>query len=201
MCFTDSCTAFWMYQRCDTFTSSSSSYHRLYRERLGHIGNKKTQKLVKDKVIPAEAVKYRARDCKACSLTYPSRRSVPRTAERSNEVVVQVDYLPMEQGERGWEGETGAYIFTSRSSKIAKAYPVKDASTATALETLDQFCTKILPFLKEKVNCLQTDAGAQFKSDKCKGKCAKYKLRPRTCPVDYQAMNGQAACLTVNRNF
>ncbi len=49
----------------------------------------------------------------------------------------------------------------------------------------------VLPSLREKVDCIQTGAGTQFNSQERRKTCASHGLTHRTCPVDYQAMNGQ----------
>ncbi len=74
---------------------------------------------------------------------------------------------------------------------IIKVYPVKDASTESALNTLKMYCKNIVPFLKEKVDCVQTDAGTQFNTRQWKEVCTEHNMIHRTCPVDHQGMNGQ----------
>ncbi len=165
---------------------------KIWHQRLGHVGNRKIEKLVKDSLIPTNAKNYESKNCNVCCRSFPGRRPVPKTSERSGYVTIQVDYVPMGKEERGWKGEVGAYVYTSRASKLVKAYPVKDASTASAAETLDMYCNDILPNLKENANCMQMDAGTQFITDKWNNVCKKYNIRHRTCPVDHQAMNGQA---------
>ncbi len=104
---------------------------------------------------------------------------------------MQVDYMPMGHDETGWKNEVGAHVYSSRTSKIVKAYPVKDASTDSAIQTLKMYCKTIIPRLKEKVDCLQTDAGTQFNTDQWREACLEHNITHRTCPVDHQAMNGQ----------
>ncbi len=97
----------------------------------------------------------------------------------------------MGHDERGWKGEVGAYVYSSRHSKVVKAYPVRDATTVSAVETLKKYCNSILPFLGAKIDCIQTDAGTQFNTTEWKEICTKNNMMHRTCPVDHQAMNGQ----------
>ncbi len=165
---------------------------KTWHQRLGHTGDRKIERMVKDNIIPAKAAGYESRNCETCHRSFPGRRPVPRLAERSGQTTIQVDYVPMGKEERGWKGEVGAYVYTSRASKLTKAYPVKDASAASAAEALEQYCRHILPNVKENVNCVQTDAGTQFDTNKWSIVCAKHKINHRTCPVDHQAMNGQA---------
>ncbi len=82
-------------------------------------------------------------------------------------------------------------MFSNRSSKVLKAYPVVSATAGDAACTLRTYCKSILPTLKDKVNCIQTDAGSQFNTPEWRNTCAEYGLIYRTCPVDHQAMNGQ----------
>ncbi len=116
---------------------------------------------------------------------------VPNNAERSGQIVAQVDYMPIGHGEKGWNGEVGTYVFSSKYSKLVKTYPVKTAAANDAASSLEQYCVNVLPFLGEKVECVQTDAGTQFTSKEWAHTCAKYMLQHRTCPIDHQAMNGQ----------
>ncbi|MCP3666698.1 MAG: DDE-type integrase/transposase/recombinase [Gammaproteobacteria bacterium] len=168
-------------------TTNAETWHR----RLAHPSDNKLTHMIESKVIPRDAARFTAVTCRTCRLTYPSRRPMPHTAERSGKVTVQVDYMPMGQMEKGWKGEVGAYVFSSRSSKLLKAYPVKNASTLDAVDSLEKYCKFVLPFLGEKVDCIQTDAGNQFTSQEWREVCAKRGLTCRTCPVDHQAMNRQ----------
>ncbi len=97
----------------------------------------------------------------------------------------------MGHDEKGGNGEVGSYVFSSRTSKIVKVYPVRNASSEEAVKSLKRYCIHILHFLQEKVNCIQTDAGTQFMSKTWGQVCAQHGLEHRTCPVDHQAMNGQ----------
>ncbi len=146
---------------------------------------------LKDKAVPSTAAEYDAEDCQVCQLTHPKRRPVPHTAERSGMTTVQVDYMQMGHTEKGWKGEVGAYIYSSRTSKVVKVYTVNDASTETATGTLKSYCKDVLPFLGENVDCIQTDAGTQFNTKQWKDACTENKMLHRTCPIDHQAMNGQ----------
>ncbi len=168
-------------------TTNAETWHR----RLAHPSDNKLEQMIKSKAIPRNAAGFTAATCRTCQLTHPSRCPVPHTAERSGKVTVQVDYMPMGQTEKGWKGEVGAYIFSSRSSKLLKAYPVKNASTLDAVDSIEKYCKFVLPFLGEKVDCIQTDAGNQFTSQEWREVCTERGLTCRTCPVDHQAMNGQ----------
>ncbi len=168
-----------------------SAIAETWHRRLGHSGNRKLNQMIKGGIAPREAAAYPAATCETCQLTHPRRRPIPKTAERSGKVVVQVDYMPSGQQEKGWKGEVGAYVFSSRSSKLLKAYPVITASAEDAAHALQKYCTSILPLLGEKVECMQTDAGTQFNSQEWKQTCAEHGLVHRTCPIDHQAMNRQ----------
>ncbi len=145
---------------------------RTWHERLGHASKQKTATLVKRGLIPHLAREYEPRECRTCQLTNPGRRPVPKVAERSGEVTVQVDYMPVGQNESGWKGEVGAMVFSCRTSKVIKAYPMKSATTIEAIKVLDDYITNIVPLLKEGVTCIQTDAGSQFLTDGWRQKCA-----------------------------
>ncbi len=162
-----------------------------WHQRLGHVSDNKLSQMIKSEAIPREAAGYTAVNCQTCQLTHPRRRPVPSTAERSGKVTVQVDYIPMGHAEKGWKGEVGAYVFSSRSSKLLKAYPVTNASAIDAAHSLDKYCRFVLPYLGEKMDCMQTDAGNQLIAQEWKTTCAKYGPTHRSCPVDRQAMNGQ----------
>ncbi len=164
---------------------------KTWHQRLGHLSEDKISKAVKNETIPPEAAGYAATNCRTCQLTRPNRRPIPHVAERSGKVVVQVDYMPIGQEEKGWRGEMGAYVFSSRYSKLLKAYPVKNASALEAVETLKRYCKFVPPFVRERIDCIQTDAGKQFTSKEWKETCAEHGLTYRTCPVDHQALNGQ----------
>ncbi len=104
----------------------------IWHRRLGHASTEKMIQLARDKLVPEEAAQYDASQCDICSTMKPVRRPVPNKAERSGEIVVQVDYMPMGQGETGWKGEVGAYVYSCRISKILKAYPVRNVGYLTA---------------------------------------------------------------------
>ncbi len=116
---------------------------------------------------------------------------MPSHAERSGQVTVQVDFMPIGQEYRGLNGEVGAYIYSSRYSKVVKSYPVKSASAKEAAQALEKYCTCVLPFLGENIDCFQTDAGTQFMSKEWAEMCRKKNVMHRTCPIDHQEMNGQ----------
>ncbi len=104
---------------------NAETWHR----RLGYLSNSKTKILVENKTIPQKAAQYDTSKCDICLKTKPMRRPVTNIAKRSGESVVQVDYMPMGQGEIGWKGETGAYVYSCRSHKLLKVYPVRNATT------------------------------------------------------------------------
>ncbi len=164
---------------------------KVWHQRLGHIGDSKLKQMIKDGIIPREADGYTAKSCEICQLTHPKRRHIPGTAERSEMTTVQVDYMPIGHEEKGWKGEVGAYIYSSRCSKLIKTYPVTDATAGSAAITLNKYFKDIAPMLGEKIDCVQTDTGTQFKSKEWNTTCVENKVLHRTCPTDCQAMNGQ----------
>ncbi len=168
-------------------SASAETWH----QRLGHLSDNKLSQMIKSGAIPCEAAGYTEVNCRTCQLTHPRRRPVPKTAERSGRVTVQVDYMPMGHAEKVWKGEVGAYVSSSRSSKLLKAYPVTSASAIDAAHSLDKYCKFVLPYLGEKVDCIQMDVGNQFINQEWRAKCANYGLTHMSCPVDYQATNGQ----------
>ncbi len=85
----------------------------------------------------------------------------------------------------------GAYIFSSRTSKLLKTYPVKSATAREATKVLNEYFTYIVPHIIEKVDCIQTDAGTQFSGNEWRNECERCKVKCRSCPTDYQALNGQ----------
>ncbi len=164
---------------------------KTWHERLGHVSNNKLRQMISRGLVTDDVGKYDATGCETCKLTCPKRRPVPKIAERSGNSGIQVDYMPMGHGEIGWRGEVGAYIYSCRTSKIVKAYPVKDASTDSAISTLKLYSKHVAPFLRGKIDFVQTDAGTQFNTDKWKETCIAHKMMHITCPIDHQAMNGQ----------
>ncbi len=167
--------------------ADAETWHR----RLGHVSNYKVKQMISKGLVTDDAGKYDAAECETCKLTNPKKRPVPSNAERSGNVTVQVDFMPMGHDCKGLNGEIGAYVYSRKYSKIMKSYPVKTASTKEAVLALDAFCTGVLPFLGENVDCIQTDAGTQFMSREWGDMCRKQRIMHRTCPVDHQAMNGQ----------
>ncbi len=163
----------------------------MWHKRLGHVSTEKMKQLVKDKMVPEVAAQYDARQCEICTLTKPMRRPVPNAAKRSGETVVQVDYMPMGKGEKGWKGEVGTHVYSCRTSKILKVYPVKNSTATEAMETLKGYLINVRPYLEKKITCIQTDAGSQFATKDWATVCASNGLRHRSCPVDHQEMNGQ----------
>ncbi len=163
----------------------------IWHRRLGHASTEKMIQLARDKLVPEEAAQYDASQCDICSTMKPMRRPVPNKAERSGEIVVQVDYMPMGQGEIGWKGEVGAYVYSCRISKILKAYPVRNATAQGAAGTLKDYLLHVTPYLKEKITCIQMDAGSQFTAGEWVSVCASHGLKSRSCPVNHQEMNGQ----------
>ncbi|MCP3666926.1 MAG: transposase family protein, partial [Gammaproteobacteria bacterium] len=110
---------------------------------------------------------------------------------RSGLATVQVDYMPMGRDELGWKGEVGAYIFSDRTSKVVKAYPVTGTSTEAAILALEHYLIYVADTLTHKIECIQTDAVSQFVADEWSNACQERGIKSRTCPVDHQAMNGQ----------
>ncbi len=102
----------------------------------------------------------------------PMRRSVTNVAKRSGEIVVQADYMPLGQGERGWKGEVGAYVYSCRTSKILKVYPVRNATAQEAAETLKDYLLNVIRHLKKKTTCIQTDTGSQLVTKEWVSVCA-----------------------------
>ncbi len=68
-----------------------------WHQRLGHPSDRKLERTIKNGSVPPEAAKQSTEDCRTCRLTQPIRRPVPKTAERSGKVTVQVDYMPVGQ--------------------------------------------------------------------------------------------------------
>ncbi len=159
--------------------------------RLGHLGKRQTEELVKQGSAPEEALRYNPNNCSTCNLTKPGKRPIPHVVEASGKTTVQVDYMPLGHSEKGWKGEVGAYVFSDRHSRITKAYPVKSATSTEAVTYLNLFLTQIAPYLKNKITCIQSDAGSQFTSNEWYKRCADDGIVCRRCPVDHQAMNGQ----------
>ncbi len=168
-------------------TASTETWHR----RLGHISTRKMTEMANRTLIPKHATNYDTNHCTVCNLTKPLRRPVPTKAESSGEITVQVDYMPVGVTEKGWRGEVGAYIYSLRKSKLIKAYGVKDAGVESAVQTLKNYVKDIIPYVNDKITCVQTDAGSQFTSHMWEDECKKHGLIYRTCPIDHQAMNGQ----------
>ncbi len=169
----------------------SSPNPETWHKRLGHVSNYKVKKLIDKGLVPESVETFNAQNCQTCMLTNPKKRPVPSHPERSGQVTVQVDFMPIGQEVKGLKGEVGAYVYSSRPSKMIRAYPVRSISAKEAAISLNKFCTGVLPFLGEQVNCIQTDAGTQFTSSEWADTCQKYNLMHRMCPVDHQTMNGQ----------
>ncbi len=162
-----------------------------WHQRLGHISTKKMKEMADLNMIPKQAIHHETNQCTICNLTKPIRRPVPHEAERSGETTVQIDYMPVGAAEKGWRGQVGAYVFSLRESKIVKAYAVNDAGKENALQSLRSYLKDVLPYVAEKVTCVQTDAGSQFTSQAWEDECKIKGLKYRNCPIDHQAMNGQ----------
>ncbi len=96
-----------------------------------------------------------------------------------------------QQGERGWKGEVGAYVYSCRTSKILKVYPIRNATAQEAAETLKDYLLNVTRHLKKKTTCIQTDAGSQFVTKEWVSVCVLNNIKDRSCPVDHQEMNGQ----------
>ncbi len=139
-------------------TADAEIWHRWF----GHPGDRKLKHMIANGLPPRDAAGYTVIHCHTCQTTHPRRSPVPKTAERSGEAVVQVDYMPVGQNERGRKGEVGAYVFSDRSSKVLKAYPVTNASAEEAAQCLHKYCENTLPSLRKKIECIQTYAGTQF---------------------------------------
>ncbi len=156
----------------------------------GYPGNNNLAKMmIEEGTVPKEVEDYDATRCRTCQLIHPWRRPVPKTAECSDSTVVQVDYMPMGQHEKGWRDEIGAYIFSSRASKVPKDYSVTIASAEDAPYSLEKYFMYVLPLLRE-VECVQTDAGGQFNSQRRKNHVNRG-LTHRAFSADHQAMNSQ----------
>ncbi len=162
-----------------------------WHKRLGHVSNYKLKQMISEGLVPDNAEAYNAADCKTCQLTNPRRRPVPRNAERSGQITVQVAFMPIGYEHKGLNDEVGAYVYSNKHSKIMKSYPVTSASVKEAAQSLEKYCTCVLPFLGENVDCIQTDAGTQFTSKEWGEMCRKKNVMHRMCPTDHQAMNGQ----------
>ncbi len=117
---------------------------RTWHKRLGHPSSNKLNHMIKRGDIPKDAAGFDSVTCQTCKLAYPWRRPVPKIAERSGETTVQVDYMSLGHSEKGWKGETGAYVFSHRTNKIIKVYPVKTANVNDALSAVDHYLTHIL---------------------------------------------------------
>ncbi len=118
--------------------------------------------LVKQQLTPGNVKGYDKNCCEGCNLTKPIRRPVPKTAERSGENTIQVNYMPVGHSEKGWKGEVGAYVYSLRRCKIDNAYTVRGAGTEEAAETLRSYIKDIVPCLDNKPTCIQTDARNQL---------------------------------------
>ncbi len=147
--------------------------------------------MIDKRMIPKEAESRKGEECDICLRSKPNRRPVPKPPEKSGDIVVQVDYMPVGHHERGWKGEVSAYVYSSRESKVVKVYTIKDAMTKEAIETLEDYITAVAPDLSKKFTQVQTDPGSQFTSREWSEKCTKLGVKSRYCPVDHQAMNGQ----------
>ncbi len=158
---------------------------------LGHLGKKQAEELAKQNAVPNEILEYNPGNCEVCNRTHAVKRPVPKRAECSGEVTVQVDYMPVGREEKGWKGEVGAYVYSLRQSKIVKTYAVRGTDAHEAVQTLRDYLTTVIPYVAEKLTCVQTDAGSQFMSKTWGDECTKHKLSSRACPVDHQQMNGQ----------
>ncbi len=82
-------------------------------------------------------------------------------------------------------------MFSDRTSKVVKAYPVTGTSTETAILALEHYLIYVANTLTHKIECIQTDAGSQFVTGEWSSACHERGIKSRTCPVDHQAMNGQ----------
>ncbi len=98
-----------------------------WHKRLGHVSDYKLRQMIDSGLAPKEAAGYDAAGCDICKLTHPKRRKVPKIAERSGLIAVQVDYMPMGHDEKGWKGEVGAYVFNA----CTKARNFRSQNTGT----------------------------------------------------------------------
>ncbi len=111
---------------------------KIWHRRLGYPSNSKRARMIGKGTVRKEATGYDATRCRICQLTHTRRRPVPKTTERSGRTVLKLDYMPMGQHEKGWRGEVGSYIFSSRASKMLKVYPVTSASAEDAAYSLEE---------------------------------------------------------------
>ncbi len=118
-------------------TADAETWHN----RTAHSSHQQIKEMIRQGIIPEAAAGFKQEDCEICHLTRPMRRPVPKKAERSGHATVQVDYMPIGANERGWKGEVGAYIFSSRKSKLLKVYPVQDATSVEATRALANYLT------------------------------------------------------------
>ncbi len=92
--------------------------------------------------------------------------------------------MPMGQHEKGWRDEIGAYIFSSRASKVPKVYSVTSASAKDAAYSLEKYCMSVLPLLRE-VECIQAGEGGQFNSQERRKTRANHGLTHRAFSADH----------------
>ncbi len=148
-------------------------------------------KMIRQEIIPEAAAGFHQENCEICHITKPMRRPVRKIAEHSGCATIHVDYIPMGTKEKGWRGEVGAYVFNSRKSKLLKVYPVTNAAGMEETRALTNYLTHIAPYMKENIECIQSDAGTQFSGEEWKATYTRRGMRYITCPIDHQAMNGQ----------
>ncbi len=68
---------------------------KTWHERLGHPSVQQTKILINKNLMSDKAEIRKGAECDICLRAKPNRRPVPKTPERSGDVVVQVDYMPV----------------------------------------------------------------------------------------------------------
>ncbi|MCP4129117.1 MAG: hypothetical protein GY753_18990, partial [Gammaproteobacteria bacterium] len=102
-------------------------------ERLGHASERKLRSLEKGGAVKLLG-ESRIDKCEPCLLCKPRRSNISSVATRSGEIVVQVDGLPWKDG---YEGQSGAIVFSHRMNKMVHVYPYHHKSEA--VEILDRY--------------------------------------------------------------
>ncbi len=89
---------------------------KTWHERSGYPSDRQTTMMINKNIIPNEAEGRKEGGYDICLRSKPNRRLFPKTPEKSGDIVVQVDYMPVGHSETGWKGEVGAYVYSSRES-------------------------------------------------------------------------------------
>ncbi len=97
----------------------------VWHERLGHPSDRQIKNMIDKRMIPKEAENRKGEECDICLRSKPNRRPVPKSPEKSGDIVVQIDCMPVGHQERGWNGEVGAYVYSSWESKSLRSTPSK----------------------------------------------------------------------------